>query len=379
MIKDLKLTEIMLKSLAKEPSLASLEDWLKAGDFAMELRFFPHAFHCYHNALELSKTYEIAEKLNTVLDKITNVLEILPPDLAPFVEEFRLNNPLDPAKWLALANKLLKEKTEFANQFQPEHYASARIALAMTVYCSLRIGEDVKAINQLLAELSDPLINTATNQKSNLQTKTTELKLKPNIEGKAIRVVAWGDQVTLGLQPSWELRFEETYHQLWAKENPYKLQIANCSISGASALDALLYLKRDVLNYKPDLSLISFGLNDSWLGHAALKSFEILIKAVVDLLKDHSQILIISPIPHIPEAYPLEDRPTAIPLEEAEIKPWTEALRRVASQCSVAFADVSAEFPSDPESRREYFSNGFNQVNLAGHQLIKRAIDKVLV
>ncbi len=371
MIRDLKLTQIMLQSLKGDPTLHSVDEWVNAGNFAMELRFFPHAFHCYQNGLHLSKNPEIAEKLNDVLDRITNVLEVLPEDLALFVEEFRLNNPLDPEKWLELANKLLKQNAEFAKSLDPNSYNSARVALAMTAYCTLRLGEDITPINHVLSQLV-PKLDAA-----NFKSKTIQFKHKD--PSKPLRVVAWGDQVTLGLQPAWELHYEQTYHYLWSQQLNTKATIANCGISGASALDALLYLKRDVLNYKPDITFISFGMNDAWFGHAALLSFEVFMTAVVELLKPHTEVVLITPVPQIPSACPPAEKPTNVDLAEVEIPAWANAVKRVAQQTDTALADLEAEFPKDLEQRRAYLSNGYNQVNLAGSELIKRAIDKVLV
>jgi lysophospholipase L1-like esterase len=371
MIRDLKLTQIMLQSLKREPALHTPEDWVSAGDFAIELRFYPHAFHCFQNALELSKTQEIAEKLNDVLDRITNVLEVLPDQLALHIDEFRLNNPLDPEKWLELANKLLKQNTSFADSLDPKRYESERLALAMTAYCTMRLGEDIAPINHVLSQLIQKV------DASNFISPVVNFKHpEPN---KALRVVAYGDQVTLGLQPGWELRYEETYHYLWSHDSAHKINVVNCGTSGASALDALLYLKRDVLNYKPDITIISFGLNDAWFGQAALLPFEVIMTSVVELLKPHTQVILLSPVPHIPAACPPDEKPTQVDLKEVEIKAWANALKRVSLHTGVPLADVTAEFPNDLEERRRYLSNGYNQANLAGHQLIKHAIDKVLV
>ncbi len=378
MIRDLRLTEIMLQALKRDPHLATAEEWEAAGDFAIELRFFPHAFNCYHNALDLSKTQEIAEKLNDILDKITDVLEFLPPDLALHIDEFRFNNPLDPEKWLELSNKLLKQSTEFAKNFQGDAYHSARIALAMTAYCTLRIGENPAPINHVLAQLIDR------EDAKNFVSVTEELDLSKvnaataNSATNYIRAVVFGDQVALGLQANWELRFEETYAYQWAKQLGAKINLANTSVSGASAMDALLYLKRDVVNYKPDIVFLAFGLNDSWLGHAALLPFEVLMTTVVELLKPITKIVLVGPIPHIPQACPPQERPTQVDLKEVEITAWTNALKRVAKHTGVPFADVEAQFPRDIEERKQYLSNAYNQVNIAGHELIKQAINKVL-
>jgi len=368
MLRDLKLTQIMLESLKRDPSLHTDQEWISAGDFAMELRFFPHAFNCYHNALDLSKSQETAEKLNDVLDKITNVLELLPPELALHIDEFRLNNPLDPQKWLELSNKLLKQNTDFQPDFAAQRYKAAAIALAVTAYCCLRLGEDIAPINHVLSQVVEK------SDAANYTSPQLKIRVDP---AKPLRVVTWGDQVALGLQPAWELRYEETYAYLWAQEQAHKINLANCGISGASALDAILYLKRDVLNYKPDLTFVSFGLNDSWLGHSALLAYEVLMTAVVELLKPHTQLVLVSPLAHIPSDYPENERPTTIDLKEAEIPAWANALRRVAMKTGVTLAE--AEFPADLEERRSYLAKGSNQANLSGNELIKRAIDKVLV
>ena len=73
-MQDLKLTELMFKSLKQDSNLATAEDWEAAGDYAELIRFFPHAFNCYRNALELSKTENLAKKVDETLEKLTNVL-----------------------------------------------------------------------------------------------------------------------------------------------------------------------------------------------------------------------------------------------------------------------------------------------------------------
>lgn len=372
MIRDHKLTSIMLKSLKKDPSLEDYDSWMKGGDFATEMRFFPHAFNCYHNALELNKTQEAAEKLNTILDKITNVLEVLPEELKEDVEEFRLSNPLDPSKWLALANKLLKKETEFAEEIDYKKYFAARIALSMCSYCILRSGGDAAAVNQVLSQICENV------DAKNFNSPVTEFDSKTKKDDEPIRVVAYGDQVTLGLYPNWELRFEETYHFLWSKASDKFITLANTGISGASAMDALLYLKRDVLNYQPDITLLNFGLNDAWLGSQALLAYENILHSVIELIKDKTKVVLISPLPHIPEACPIDERPSDIDLAEADIKSWTNALKRVAIKTGCSLADLAAVFPEEKSERRKYLANGFNQANLEGQKLIKEALDKVL-
>jgi len=371
MIRDLKLTEIMLKSLKRDPTLATEDQWIKAGDFACEIRFFPHAFHCYHNALDLNKTQEVAEKLNTIVDKITNVLEVLPEELKEDVEEFRLSNPLDPEKWLAISNKLLKRNTEFAKEINYDDYAAARLALALCIYCVLRAGGDASPVNHVLEQVTEKV------SIQDFKSPVLYFDRSTKAEDEPIRMVAVGDQVTLGLHPNWELRFEETYHFLWSHEHADKfITLANCGISGASALDGMLYIKRDILNYQPDITLINFGVNDAWLGSQALLAYEVLLESIINLIKPHTKPVLISPIPHIPSACPEAERPSAVDLAEVEIGSWVDACKRAAKKTGVALAEPA--FPEDPEQRSQYLSNGFNQVNIEGSRLIKDSLDRVL-
>ena len=44
------------------------------------------------------------------------------------------------------------------------------------------------------------------------------------------------------------------------------LNIINAGISGNNSTDGLNRLERDVIAYKPDLTVVCFGLNDNWKG-----------------------------------------------------------------------------------------------------------------
>ena len=356
-MRDLKLTELMLKSLQENPKLASADEWHKAGDFAMDMRFFPHAFNCYRLSMELEQNQEVIEKLDTVLDKITNVLEHVPAVIKDSVEEIRLNNPLDPARWLQFSNTLLKE--------EEQNEEAIKFSLAMTIYCALRSGVDVDPMNQTLVHFMDlPAVDERL-----LQNK---VKLD-NVE----KVVAFGDNVTLGLQKNWEVNLEDVYHSLWQKELSFsqKISVANCGVSGAGILDGVLYLGRDVMNYKPDLVLLNFGINDAWLGPQVLLAYEALLEFTVNYLKLQGiQVAIIGPVPHIPSACSEEQRPSNINIEEIEIQGWNNVCMRVAQKTQVPFANIVAKFPVLDQDRAKLFANDFNQPNLEGNKLIKDAL-----
>jgi acyl-CoA thioesterase I len=370
-MKDEKLTLIILKSLLKDPHQATYDEWIKAGDFALEIRFFPHAFHCFQNAMSLEKNNFIANKLNDVLDKVTNVLEFVPSQLAPRIEEIRFNNPLDPSKWLQISNELLKDEDS-----DPE---AIKFALSVCAYCTMRSQFQSAPITEVLSNFKqDKDLSNWVSPKIQLN-KILEIK-SPEEE---IKVVAMGDNVTLGLQSNWEVKFNETYHFLWTQELSKKIKrkinLANCGVSGAGVLDAALYLGRDAIHYKPDLLLIHYGINDAWLGKEALLPYEMLLDSIIKILKKHTEVVLLGPVPHIPENCPENQRPTLVDLSEVQIQAWSEAAKAVAARNHIPFADTMAEFPSSHKDRIRYFANKFNQTNLEGHKLIKSALDKLLV
>ncbi|MDD9899235.1 MAG: SGNH/GDSL hydrolase family protein [Candidatus Melainabacteria bacterium] len=374
MKKDEKLTEIMFKSLAKDPGLASREEWDKAGDWAVEMRFFPHALSCYQMAAEIKKDEPILVKINDTVDKITNVLEFVPERLKAPLEEIRLSNPLDPSKWLAISNSLLKEATEAMNKgSQPAEdlMEASQFALAFGAYCAVRSGNDIEPINGLLRDLILPV------DLNSWQSPKLDLK---SIDKDQIRVVALGDNVTLGLNSDWGINFQETYHYLWSQASGKQVSLANNAISGAGLLDLALYLGRDAIYFKPDIALINFGINDVWLGPDIVHAYEVLLELCVKLLERNGiKPVIITPIPHIASACPEEQRPNDIDVVDLDTRNFADACIRVAARTGTVLANAYNKFPQDETQRKEYLENGFNQPNLAGQQLIKAALDEVTI
>lgn len=374
MKKDDKLTEIMFKSLARDPSQASYEEWDKAGDWAIEMRFFPHALSSYQMAAELKKDEYILTKINNTVDKITNVLEFVPQRLVAPLEEIRLSNPLDPSKWLAISNSLLKEATEAINRGAKPGDSlmeAAKFALAFGAYCAVRSGNDIEPINGLLRDLILPV------DLRSWQSPKLDLK---SIAKDQIKVVALGDNVTLGLNSDWGINFQETYHYLWSQSTGYKISLANNAISGAGLLDLALYLGRDAIYFKPDVALINYGVNDVWLGPDIIYAYEVLLELCVKILQSHNiKPVIITPIPHIASACPREQRPSDVDMVDLDTRSFADACIRVAARTGAVLANAYTKFPQDENERKKYLENEFNQPNLAGHKLIKVALDEVTI
>ncbi|MBT6842271.1 MAG: SGNH/GDSL hydrolase family protein [Candidatus Melainabacteria bacterium] len=376
MKKDDKLTEIMFKSLSKDPSLANFDEWEKAGDWAIEIRFFPHALSCYQMAADLNKTEAVLNKINDIVDKITNVLEFVPELLKAPLEEIRLSNPLDPSKWLAISNSLLTEATKSmtaGKEPSANLIEASRFALGFGAYCASRSGNEIEPINGLLKDLIDPV------DMRNWQSPKLDITQLAK-DKEQIKIVALGDNVTLGLNSNWGINFQETYHYLWSQKIGHKVSLANNAISGAGVLDLVLYLGRDAIYFKPDVAILNFGINDAWLGSSILPAYEALLESSVKTLQAHSvQVVIITPLPHIVSACPLDQRPNDIADTEMDTEAFTLACKRVAMRTGAVLADAYSKFPVNETERKKYLENGFNQPNLAGQKLIQAALDEVCV
>ena len=74
------------------------------------------------------------------------------------------------------------------------------------------------------------------------------------------------------------------------------LNIINAGINGGNALDSLERLDRDVLRFKPDLTVVCFGLNDSTRGINGIDIYKESLEAVFERLKaSGSDVIFMTP------------------------------------------------------------------------------------
>ena len=74
------------------------------------------------------------------------------------------------------------------------------------------------------------------------------------------------------------------------------VNIINAGISGDSAVQGLARLERDVLSYKPDLTVVCYGLNDSGYGEERLKEYvDSLREIFIKTQKAESSVIFLTP------------------------------------------------------------------------------------
>ncbi len=128
-----------------------------------------------------------------------------------------------------------------------------------------------------------------------------------NLRNAPIPVIAFlGDSVTQGCFDVY-LRNDGGVATFFEEENAYHQRLAkflrvlfpsvpvtviNAGISGDSAAGGLARLSRDILPFSPDLTVVSFGLNDSGGGIEKLPDYKKALIAIFNTLKENGSEVI---------------------------------------------------------------------------------------
>lgn len=160
-------------------------------------------------------------------------------------------------------------------------------------------------------------------------------------------------------------QFEALLQQRFARE---KLVVRNLSWSADEVAlrprpDGFGDLNQHLAEHKADIILAAFGFNESFKGEKGLSEFATLLKAFLIELKSHRyngtsepRIILVSPTP---AEKPHEHL-------NAQIKPYADAMREVAAEQKVGFADVFDIPPS--EFRGPHSINGVH-LNQEGYRV----------
>ena len=135
-------------------------------------------------------------------------------------------------------------------------------------------------------------------------------KARDNRDGHAVSIAFLGDSVTQGCFELYR-KGPEGYAAIFDKEYAYcnyvrkildmlypsvPVHIINAGVSGDNAVHGFSRLRKDVLPYKPDLTVVCFGLNDSNRGIEGLTQYVEALKNIFDELEHAgSEIIFMTP------------------------------------------------------------------------------------
>jgi len=90
-------------------------------------------------------------------------------------------------------------------------------------------------------------------------------------------------------------KFRKILHRLYPKA---QINIVNAGISGDSAPGGLARMDRDLLPFKPDMTVVCYGLNDSGRGEEGLADYREALEKIIRKLKEAgSEVVLMTPQP----------------------------------------------------------------------------------
>lgn len=206
----------------------------------------------------------------------------------------------------------------------------------------------------------------ATSLRAALVSKTlTKLR-----RGQAVTIVAWGDSVTAGGEASTpEKAFPQAFATQLGKRFPKaQVKLVNAGIGGTTTSQRLPNLQKDVLSHQPDLVTIEF-VNDMGLDEATVRSN--LENAFQQIRAAGAEIILCTPHFTMPQ-WMGHNVPRG-----KETRPMVKVLKAVASEQSVALADVSARWEHLEKDGLPYTTllvNGINHPDDRGHELFVKEL-----
>lgn len=128
---------------------------------------------------------------------------------------------------------------------------------------------------------------------------------------KPVTLAFLGDSITQGCFECY-LKSESTITTVYEYKNAYstrireilnilypnlQVNIINSGIDGDNSVRGLARLERDVLNFNPDLCVVSFLLNDSTHGEKGLEEYRNALQGIFDKLKERNiEIIMMLPV-----------------------------------------------------------------------------------
>ncbi len=207
-------------------------------------------------------------------------------------------------------------------------------------------------------------------------------------------VVAIGDSVTLGLATNPALLHARTYHARLraALERDYPRtawSMVNAGVNGDSSAGGRRRFRRDVLDRRPDLALIAFGLNDSGRGREGVPGFARDLGAMVRRAQARgTAVILLTPNAmathdngHVDPRYRHALRPFIARQTGGMLGDYAAAIRRVGAACGAPVADVYAAWERRARRGRDmtaHLANGLNHPDAYGHRLAAETVRRAL-
>ena len=200
--------------------------------------------------------------------------------------------------------------------------------------------------------------------------KLTRAKLRA---GSPVKIVAFGDSITAGGEAS---RPELIFWRRWAdgvqrKYPRARVNAVNGATGGDTTANGLQRLQAKVLDEKPDLVLLAFGMNDHNLGGVPLPQFEENLKQMIARIRKESgaEIILLSTFPPNPKWK----------FGSHHMADYANATERAARDTGCAYANVFDNWEAMAHRKKpeDLLGNNINHPNDFGHWIYSRVLDEL--
>ncbi len=188
--------------------------------------------------------------------------------------------------------------------------------------------------------------------------------------GGEFKLVAFGDSITAGGDAT---RPELIFWNQWATELGKKypqarLTAVNGATGGDTTVQGLQRLQAKVLDQRPDLVLIGFGMNDHNRGGVPIPQFEANLKEMISRIRaaNGAEVVLFSAFPPNPKWK----------FGSHRMEQYAAATERVARETGAAFADVFHNWQAIANRKQpeDLLGNNINHPNDFGHWLYFRVL-----
>jgi len=192
-------------------------------------------------------------------------------------------------------------------------------------------------------------------------------------DGGTMRIVAFGDSITAGGEASKpELIFWRRWTDyLQQKYKRARITAVNGATGGDTTVQGLQRLSVKVLQEKPDLVLIGFGMNDHNVGSAPIPQFEKNLTEMIARIRSETaaEVILFSTFPPNPKWK----------FGSHHMADYAAATEKVARETACAYADVFNNWQAVAIRKRpeDLLGNNINHPNDFGHWVYFRVLQEL--
>ncbi len=198
-----------------------------------------------------------------------------------------------------------------------------------------------------------------------------------------MKIVAFGDSITLGVRTDGSLREEQTWRVLLARQlnaaGPEKWEIVNAGIGGNTTQDGLGRFDADVISRHPAVVTLMFGVNDAAMlsfpdfkpipgPRVPLKDYRLnLAEMIARVRKIGARPILMTPCPMGNKYFNKHLEPYKSRDHNYMLRSYAAAARELAAELNVELLDVWLRFFQ--EGMNELLPDGVHP-NPKGHEVI---------